>query len=157
RVSPATDVYALGAMLYEMLTGRPPFVGVTSLQTLEQVRTQDPVAPTRLRADVPGDLETICLKCLFKEPARRYATALAHAEDLRRFRNGESIQARPVGAGERALKWVRRRPAVAALLTAVVLVLILAFAGGTWLWHRADHRRGEAETARREAEWAQQA
>src|SRR5262249_6832047 len=115
-VGPAADIYALGVMLYELLVGRPPFQGETALDTLEQVRSQDPVSPRRLRPKLPGDLETICLKCLAKEPARRYASAAALEDDLRNFLAGVPIRARPIRVWERGLKWARRRPAVAALL-----------------------------------------
>jgi serine/threonine-protein kinase len=121
-IGPAADIYALGAILYEQLTGRPPFQGETAACTTHQVITQDPVPPSRLHFRVPRDLETICLKCLEKDPQRRYATAAALADDLRRFLRGESIVARPAGLVERLGKWVCRRPGRAALLAASLLL-----------------------------------
>jgi formylglycine-generating enzyme required for sulfatase activity len=120
---PAADVYTLGALLYECLTGRPPFEGPQHA-VLVSVLNDEPVPPSRSGAKVPADLETICLKCLSKEPARRYASAEELAEDLRRFQAGEPIRARPVGAVERTWKWARRRPAAAALLGVVLLALV---------------------------------
>jgi serine/threonine protein kinase/WD40 repeat protein len=150
-VGPAADVHALGAILYALLTGRPPFRGVTALETLEQVRSQEPVPPTRLQPRLPRDLETICLKCLQKDPQRRYESAAALAEDLQRFQAGEPIRARPVSAWERAVKWGKRRPAIASLLTAVVAVTALGLTTTTWLWRQAADALIETEKARQDA------
>jgi hypothetical protein len=151
---PSCDVYALGAILYDCLTGRPPFKAATAVDTVMQVVNQDPVPPAQLNLRVPRDLETICLKCLRKEPARRYGTALELAEDLRRFQRDEPILARPATRVERLAKWARRRPAVAALSTALLtatLLLIAALIAGIVL---TTEQRLQAEKARDETEHA---
>jgi serine/threonine-protein kinase len=128
-IGPAADIHALGAILYESLTGRPPFRAATLLDTLEQVRSQEPVPPGRLHLGLPRDLQTICLKCLQKDPARRYARAAELAEDLARFLKGEPIKARPASQLERAGKWVRRKPAAAGLLSVSVTAVLAIFSG----------------------------
>jgi serine/threonine-protein kinase len=143
EVGPAADTYALGAILYELLTGRPPFRAETAAETLRQVVSQDPVPPSRLNAAVPRDPETICLKCLEKDPRRRYASAAALAEDLRRFQRNEPIVARAVGPLERALRWTRRKPTAAALVATALALIGLATGGGAWLVQQRAGRRAE--------------
>jgi WD40 repeat protein/serine/threonine protein kinase len=135
------DIYSLGAILYEMLTGEPPFHAHSPLETAMQVVHTEPTPPRRFRAEIPSDLETICLKCLAKEPERRYRSALELAEDLRRFRTGEPIQARPISRAERLWRWTRRNPLIATLLAALAVVLMAGLSVSTWLW------RGEVEAA----------
>jgi serine/threonine protein kinase len=146
EITPATDVYALGAILYETLTGRPPFRAATPLETMQQVLAHEPVPPGRLQPQAAGDLETICLKCLRKEPPGRYATALDMADDLRRHVAGEPIRARRAGPVERLWRWGRRNPKVAALVAALVAVFLSGFAGVFAQWRRAE--RQQAETAK---------
>src|SRR5262249_15870147 len=134
--------------------GRPPFKGATPLDTVVQVLHEEPVRPARLRPEVPRDLETICLKCLEKDPHRRYPSAEALAEDLRCFRPVKPIRGRPVGVVVRAGKWARRRPAAAGLLAATLLVAVLGFAGVTWQWQEARLARDAALAEKREADRA---
>ncbi|MCL4222491.1 MAG: tetratricopeptide repeat protein [Phycisphaerales bacterium] len=166
-MGPATDVYSLGAILYEMVTGRPPFRGESPADTERQVINDPPVHPSRLNPRVPRDLETICLKCLEKVPKSRYASALALAEDLRRFERHEPIKARPVGPVELAVRWLRRKPALAGALALGSVLALALFVTVLW-WHgqqtalrasavtwaqadlsEADHRReiGDLSTA----------
>jgi WD40 repeat protein/tRNA A-37 threonylcarbamoyl transferase component Bud32 len=153
---PAVDVYALGTILFELLTGRPPFLADSSRATLARVGTEDPISPRRLQPKVPRDLETICLKCLEKDPQRRYASAQELAGDLRRFLANEPIKARPVGVGERLWKWARRRPAVAALSGLALLVAVLGFGLVTYAWREAEGAREAEAGARLKAERATQ-
>jgi len=148
-VGPAADVYALGAVLYECLTGRPPFKADTPWDTLRQVIHDQPVPPRQLNAKVPRNLEIICLKCLHKEPYKRYPSAAGLADDLRRFLDGRPITARAVGRGERLWLWARRQPARAAAYALLAVAMLLGGGGGSaaWLWQRAERGWHEAAQA----------
>ena len=151
RATPAVDVYSLGSIFYEMLTGRPPFRAATALETVVQVVNDDAVSVRRLNPAVPRDLATICRKCLSKEPSRRYATAAALADDLRRYLDGVPILARPATRTERVWRWCRREPWVAGLAAGLAVVVIASLAALTALYLRAEDRREAAEVAQANA------
>jgi tetratricopeptide (TPR) repeat protein len=150
-LGPAVDIYGLGNLLYELLTGRPPFQEPSILATLDQVRSLPPVPPARLQAKVPDDLQTICLKCLEKEPHKRYATARELAEDLRRFQEGKPIRARPAQPWERLLKWARRRPTAAALAGVILLTALAIPADLKWNSVNMEATTKRARSAERQA------
>jgi serine/threonine protein kinase len=151
EVGPAADVYALGGILYECLTGRTPFQGNTSYEVLVKLLTQEPPPPGRLVRGLPRDLETVCLRCLEKDPARRYATAAALADDLSRFLRREPVAARPVGPLGRAWRWARRNPAVAGLLATATTILVLGATVATFFAVKAENKAAEADRQREQA------
>src|SRR5262249_44307730 len=144
KVTTATDVYGLGAVFYEMLTGIQPFAGGTSLETVRQVLEEEPRRPSLTNERLDRDLETICLKCLEKEPDRRYGSAEALAEELERWIRGEPILARPATRVDRVVKWAKRRPAIATLISLLFLVGAGGLAGILWEAQRARDGRIEA-------------
>ncbi|MBY0456005.1 MAG: protein kinase, partial [Gemmataceae bacterium] len=154
EVGPAADVYALGAILYELLTGKPPFQSSTPLETVLQVIRDEPVPPRRLNPAVPRDLNTICLKCLEKPPGRRYASALALADDLGRFLRDEPIRARPLSAWGRGVKWTRRHPALAALLAVTAAAAVALLTGLSVAYARVSQAKLDKEQEAKEAKRA---
>src|SRR6185369_7545550 len=147
-VTLASDVYSLGAILYHLITGRPPFLAETLEATLAQMLQSEPVSPRLLNPSVPRDLETICLKCLSKEPGKRYGSAQELSDELGHFLHGEPIRAHPISSLEKLWRWCRRRPAVAALGLALQLVGAAGLAGILWQWRRAEEH-SISETAQR--------
>ncbi len=159
-VGPGSDVYGLGAILYELLVGRPPLMGGTALETLKMVLHDDPVPVRRQRPDVPRDLDTIIRKCLEKQPAQRYPSVAMLSEELARFREGRPIEARPLSSATRGWRWCRRNPAVASLLVSLAFVFALGTAGVLWQWQKArdsaQHALEKANEAKQNSEWAAQ-
>ncbi|MCA9631792.1 MAG: protein kinase [Myxococcales bacterium] len=151
EIGPAADIYSLGAMLYDMLTGRPPFEAATTLDTLMQAVTRDPIPPRMLQPGIPLDIDVICLKCLEKKPEKRYASALELAQDLERLIRAEPIHARPIGRFERGLRWSKRNPAWATLIGVSGAALIALVATGGWFTRKLQVELKATEAARADA------
>lgn len=153
NVTTAVDIYGLGALLYELMSGRPPFRGETALITLRRVLEEEPEPVLRSVPDVDQDLATICHRCLEKQPSARYPSAAAVAAELRRFLQGKPIEARPIGKAERLRRWSKRRPAVAALAVLAALTMLVGLTGVLWQWRRAESANAALEGSLRHAEW----
>ncbi|HKP58115.1 MAG TPA: protein kinase [Polyangiales bacterium] len=151
QVGPATDIYALGAILYDLLTGRPPFEGDSTLDTMVQTIQKEPVSPRALQPKLPRDLEVVTLRCLEKSPDRRYDTALALADDLERMLRNEPVHARPISFAERSWRWARRNPAAASFLSVSALALMALIATGAWFTSALQRELLATEQARQEA------
>ena len=143
-IGPASDIYSLGAILYALLAGRPPLQGTTPIETLKMVVSTEPVSPSQLQPRLARDLVTICLKCLHKDPARRYETAGDLADDLRRFLHDEPILARASGRVEKTWRWCRRNPSIAALVASVLLVLVAGIVVSSYFAYTASREANEA-------------
>jgi serine/threonine-protein kinase len=147
EITTAADIYGLGAVMFEILTSRPPFVGETPMAIARRVIEQEPQRPTTINPAVPLDLAVICLKCLEKDPRRRYSSAAALADDLERWLRHEPIRARQAGPAERVAKWMRRNPKIATLVVLLQLVLIVALGVGLWMSKRIAVAKDQAEKA----------
>lgn len=152
QIGPAADVYSLGVLLYELLTGRVPLLDVNVLDTLLRVRNEEPVPPRRLQPSLPRDVETICLKCLRKQPSQRYADAEQLADDLHRFLTHQPIRAKPISVWEHAHKWIHRNPGIAVLAASLVLALVLGFSLVAWQWQRAENKADDEARAKQLAQ-----
>ncbi len=150
--TPAFDIYSVGVMLYELLTARQPFKGLTVMETMLMVKYQEPVPPSRLRPTLPKDLETVCLKCMAKTPTARYATAEELADDLARWLAGRPILARPVSRVERLGRWAKRNPSLATLSAVALMLAVAGVSGVTWKWREAERNAKLAEAKAQEAD-----
>lgn len=155
EVTTAVDVYGLGAVFYELLTGRPPFIGPSAVEIMRQVLDEEPRPPSQHHRDIDRDLETVCLKCLEKDPQRRYGSAAALSEDLTRWLNHEPVVARRASRLERMAKWSRRQPLLAVAIALLNLVFFLGLAGILWQWRRAEDNAAAEARQRKRAEAGQ--